>query len=492
MNSAHLLKLYWPLLVGNLLEWYEFGIYGKLEKQLQDNFFNGSAIATWLGFAVTFAARPLGGFFLGAVGDHFGRRASVNVSIVGMLIGTVGQGLLPTNVLGLPFLVALRVLQGLCTGGEIGAISTYVAETGPVRTLGFSVALIGLTCNVGFLLADGVVALVLAVLGKEAMMLWGWRIPFIVSLIPGLLAIWGRRQMSETAAFIEAKGRNEAKHALELRADVEQQQEQQEQNVAMANRRTSAILEVFMSYWIALLVGIAAMAAYAFLLYGGFIWIGSYLQKQGLGAEDALLVGMIARIIQIVFTVPVGWLADIYGIGLVTLGASCALMATGFPLFVNLALNPGSFTAAILSVGVGYGALGALTGSVFFAIVVELFPTSVRNIGVGVSYNIGFSIFGGLAPVAASASLGLSPYGPGILLSLAGFITAATILGGLVLQSWGVLCMAHLRPELYVASRSACCGGTPSQTKESPDGDQEPSAHQADAAHVLPSSSASH
>ena len=90
-------KVYWALLLGNILEWYEFAIYSFLEPYLEAQFFHGSAISTWLGFACTFAARPFGGIALGLLGDLFGRKVSTFLSICGMVIGTVGQGLNSVN-----------------------------------------------------------------------------------------------------------------------------------------------------------------------------------------------------------------------------------------------------------------------------------------------------------------------------------------------------------------------------------------------------------
>mmetsp|Transcript_37849 Transcript_37849/g.102449 ORF Transcript_37849/g.102449 Transcript_37849/m.102449 type:complete len:154 (-) Transcript_37849:1316-1777(-) len=133
---GHLFCVSWSLFLGNTIEWYEFAVYGYMEDKLQNNFFRGSAIATWLGFAVTFLARPLGGLILGYLGDTFGRRRAVNISIVAMLVGTCGQGMLPTYAsgsdalgdAGLILLFCLRVLQGLSAAGEISTIATYTSQ----------------------------------------------------------------------------------------------------------------------------------------------------------------------------------------------------------------------------------------------------------------------------------------------------------------------------------------------------------------------------
>ena len=158
---------YWPVLVGNSLEWFEFAVYGYLETYMERNFFQGSAIATWLGFCATFCARPLGGTLLGLLSDVLGRQRAVVASGLGMLLATCGQGLLPTprawgddslvGQAGLCLLLALRLLQGLCAGGEIGAVATYVAEVAAPRSMGRCSALISVSGNLGFLLARAAV-----------------------------------------------------------------------------------------------------------------------------------------------------------------------------------------------------------------------------------------------------------------------------------------------------------------------------------------------
>lgn len=156
-----MVTLCWPLLLGNVLEWYEFAIFGFVKPFISENFFQGSSQATWLVFATTFAARPFGGLLLGMLGDLCGRKVSTFASIFGMLIGTVGQGLLPSyrsgdvaGATGVALLTGLRILQGLSTGGETCGVSTYIVEVGPKSSLGLSSILISITGNLGFLLAQ--------------------------------------------------------------------------------------------------------------------------------------------------------------------------------------------------------------------------------------------------------------------------------------------------------------------------------------------------
>ena len=208
------LRIYWALLLGNILEWYEFAVFSFLEPHFQSNFFHGSAVSTWLGFAVTFVARPFGGVVLGLVGDIFGRKVSTFLSVFGMMVGTVGQGLLPTyhngevaGTIGLILLVFLRWMQGICTGGEIASVMTYITEVGSKRSLCRSMMLVGITGNIGFLLAQSA-TYGIGLLGEEKMKEWGWRIPFLAALVPGVIATAGRRCMPESQDFLDARARD--------------------------------------------------------------------------------------------------------------------------------------------------------------------------------------------------------------------------------------------------------------------------------------------
>lgn len=201
----HVVKTYWSLLLGNALEWYEFVLFSFLEPYFEENFFQGSAVVTWLGFAITFVARPFGGVVLGLVGDLFGRKVSTFLSIFGMLAATVLQGLLPSfqdgqvaGIIGLCFLVFLRLLQGISAGGEIASVSTYITEICDPRVLARVLVLIPVTATLGSFCAQLIVFSAEEILGDAAMMSWGWRVPFLLAILPGGVAAWGRRFIPES------------------------------------------------------------------------------------------------------------------------------------------------------------------------------------------------------------------------------------------------------------------------------------------------------
>ncbi|CAE7834592.1 proP, partial [Symbiodinium necroappetens] len=434
-DFAYLLRRYWSLFLGNVLEWYEFAVYGYLVLFLEDNFFQGSEVATWLGYAATFVARPLGGLVLGLIGDMCGRRTSLTVSIVGMVVGTVGQGLLPSRLssgqawgeFGTCMLFVLRIVQGLCTGGEISTVSTYIIEVGSKQTLARSMSLISVSIYIGFLLAQGAVWLVQDQLGPDAMRQWGWRLPFLVAIVPGAFTIAGRRCLHESEEF------------------------ERDRRVAIEEGHASASYAIrdVLHRGYAIVIAIGGMVSFAVFSYSGLVWTNTFLAKEGLPKDQRMMAGLTARVIQIVLAVPVGWLADVWGVGSVTFFAAAVQLFAAFPLFAWLQADPTNTSVAYAAYAVGFGTIGALGGSTFNMYVTELFPTRTRNLGVGVSYNIGICLVGGFGPVLCSALLKWSRYGPGGLMSLAGVVTCLTVVAGVRLHQSGRVCMAHVRTNPY-------------------------------------------
>jgi len=210
-----------------------------------------------------------------------------------------------------------------------------------------------------------------------------------------------------------------------------------------------SIREVFSSHGPCVLIGIFGTASIAILQYGGFVWMQSYLMKRGLPAGGQMLTDLCARGLMILLAVPVGWLADVWGVGWTVFVGSCSLAVAGLPLFHLLSMHATNLAVVLPVIGVCFAVLGALAGTVTFYFVTELFPTTVRGVAVGVSWNIGLSMFGGLAPVIAQASLEVSPAGPGFLISFGGIVTATTVAVGLWLKRRGIVQLAHVRPVPY-------------------------------------------
>ena len=424
-----------------------------MEHYMEKNFFRGSALATWLGFTATFAARPLGGMFLGILSDAFGRKLAVVVTVIGMLSATVGQGLLPTprrwgdqsamGHTGLVLLFILRLVQGLCTGGEIGAVSTYITEVAAPRSMGHCVAFISITANVGFMLARVAIWVFRTKLGEDEMLDWGWRWPFLVAIVPGLVSVFGRLFcLEESERFQAAHGQLKEMSDSEMEALY---------RVEDRKSTRKEITEFACAHFREVLIGTGAVISYAVFQYGGLVWVNSFLKKHGAPLDSLMLAGTCSRLLQIALALPVGWLADVYGTAALTLAGALVQTAAGLPLFMALSSDPTSATNLFVTYTVGYSLVASLQFTIFLYCA-ELFPTSVRNLGVGVSYNLGFGFFGGFAPLLCEESLSWATFGPGLILTLAGAVTTLTILTSVRCQQAGTVQLAHIRPVPYLGS----------------------------------------
>src|SRR5712664_4097491 len=203
--------------VGNVIEWYDFYIFGSLAAVLSVKFFEQSnpvaaLLSTIALFTAGFLIRPLGAFLFGWMGDRVGRKYTFLVTLSGMGLGTGAIGLIPTyESIGLTaafVLFGLRMIQGLCLGGEYGGAITYVAEHVPDEKRGYYTGWLQTSPTLGIVVSLAVIIGTRESVGPEAWNAWGWRIPFLLSLIMVAIAIYIRLRLQETPIFqaIKAKG----------------------------------------------------------------------------------------------------------------------------------------------------------------------------------------------------------------------------------------------------------------------------------------------
>src|SRR4030081_2329988 len=204
--------------VGNVIEWYDFYIFGSLAAILSVKFFvQSNSIAALLStialFTAGFLIRPLGAFLFGWMGDKVGRKYTFLVTLSGMGLGTGAIGLIPTyESIGLTaafLLFGLRMIQGLCLGGEYGGAITYVAEHAPDEKRGYYTGWLQTSPTLGIVLSLAVIVVTRESLGSEAFAAWGWRIPFVLSLLMVAIAIYIRLKLQETPIFQAIKARGQ-------------------------------------------------------------------------------------------------------------------------------------------------------------------------------------------------------------------------------------------------------------------------------------------
>ena len=391
-------------------------------------------------------------------------QVSTFLSIFGMLCGTVLQGVLPTyqhgqiaGTIGVFLLVLLRLVQGISAGGEIASVSTYITEIGHPRVLASTLVLIPVTSNLGYFCAQLMSFSLTEILGDDKMVAWGWRVPFLLALLPGALAALGRRCIPESGHFLEAQAAQPATST--------------EKTESAGRKALTKTRDLLASYGPQVLVGLGSVASVSVVLYGGMTWGLVSLKKKGLESSFCILAGCGANSL-IVFLAPVvGCVTDWCGAAWIQLYTSLVMFVMGMPLMMvieRLVIVESPWSAVVLY-SLGYGILHAFL-MMHFLQVVELFPVEVRNAGVGLSYNVGVCLFGGFAPVLFEA-VSFTSWLPGLLLSLGGLVTVITTLISLQLQSLGKLQLTHLRHEPYFR----CCGRErfawpqePSKTKGNP------------------------
>src|SRR5215468_9743767 len=203
-------KALWAAAIGNLLEWYDFGVYAYLASLIAAKFFpssdpTASLLASFAAFGVGFLARPLGGIVIGRLGDIKGRKTALVLTIFLMAFGTVGLGLLPTYQsigVGAPILlVIMRLVQGLAAGGEWGTSTAFMVEWAPQGRRGLFGSFQQVSTAGGTLLGSGVAAIMTSSLSPDAMLDWGWRVPFLLGAVLLVVGAYMRRNVEETPSY---------------------------------------------------------------------------------------------------------------------------------------------------------------------------------------------------------------------------------------------------------------------------------------------------
>jgi MHS family proline/betaine transporter-like MFS transporter len=376
--------------IGNILEWYDFAIYGYFAPSLGRTFFpREDAVAQVLAafgvFAIGYLMRPLGGALTGYIGDRYGRRIALIFSITAMAIPTFLVGLLPgfqtLGILAPLLLTMLRTIQGLSVGGEWTTSFIFLIEHAPPDRRGLVSAIASCGAVLGILAGSAMGAIMASALSPEALDSWGWRVPFLLGLVVGV------------AGYLLRRGVGEAPMAGKVRP-------------------RSPLVEAFRHHGrlIARLAGVAAFCAVGFYLM--FLYIVSWLQfVDGVAPARALTINTASMAAMIPLELAAGWLSDRLGRRRVLLAAIALAFVGAVPLFWLM------HHAQPLPILVGQLGFVVTIGTVLAvqpALMVEATPADVRCTTVALGYNISLGVLGGLSPLAASwlverTGLDLSP-----------------------------------------------------------------------------------
>ena len=394
--------------IGNVLEYYDFGIYGFLAATLGRKFFPGtdptaSLLATFAAFGIAFLARPLGAVVLGRMGDVRGRKSTLVLTVVLMAIGTAGIGLIPDHAaigVAAPILLVLcRLLQGLSAGGEWGNATAFIVEWSPEGRRGFFGSFSQASVVGGLLLSSAVAALLNSTFTAEQIDAWAWRIPFLLGILLLPIGLWLRRGIGETPRF-EAEQHGETSGLADLGSPV-----------GLMARAFGFTILWTVSYYIML------------------TYLPTFTQRYaGLSATESLwsnTIGLVVLVLAIPF---MGALSDRVGRKPLLLFCCTAFVLLAYPGFRLMTASPGMGT--ILPIQIAFDLVIAAFAGAGPAAIVELFPTRSRTTLMSIGYSLAVAIFGGFAPFIATWLIGATgtPLAPTFYLIAAGLVSALTIL----------------------------------------------------------------
>jgi MFS family permease len=369
---------------GGALEFYDFIIFIVFAKIISALFFpaqdpTASLMLTFGVFALGYVVRPLGGFLFGHFGDRLGRKKTFVASILLMAIPTFLMGLLPTyETLGITasiLLIILRLLQGLSVSGELPGAIIFVAESVPDQHRGAACGVIFFAINSGLLLGSLLGSFLMSTLSQEALMDWGWRIPFLLGGLLGVVSYYLRKKLRETPLF-------------------------QEINQQQSKEKVPALI-LFQQYPKQLLKGIGVTVLGATLFTVCFLYLPTYIATQfQFPLKSLFTVNSIAIFIFSIQAVLMAWLSDRVGRKTIMRIGAIGFIVLSYPLF--MLFQQGNF-ALVIATMIIFALMGGCISGTFPCQLVEMFPTRVRYTGFGVAYNITYAIFGGLTPLIVTA-----------------------------------------------------------------------------------------
>ncbi|MFC3995266.1 MFS transporter [Nocardiopsis sediminis] len=390
-GSPHPARAAIAAFVGTTIEWFDFYVYATAAALVFGQLFFPAGtdpliglMASFATFSVGFFARPLGGILFGHFGDRLGRKSALVTTLLMMGVATFAVGLLPTyeqaGFLAPLLLVVLRFVQGIAVGGEWGGAVLMAVEHAPEERKTFYGSFAQLGNPAGALLASGAFSIITALPG-DVLHTWGWRAPFLASIVLVLVGLTIRLKVEESPVFSAV---------------------QAEAGTAAAAPAEMPLREAVRTSWRTLLLGLGSLP----VAVGGYYIVTTFLQAYAtteVGVTEQVILNAlaVAAAVELVATVGVSWLGDRIGTKRVVIGGLLAVAVLAVPQFLAM----GGGTAMIfLSLAVMRVAMAATYGPIA-RILSQMFPPKVRYTSVSLSYQVAGAIFGGLSPIACTALL---------------------------------------------------------------------------------------
>jgi MFS family permease len=377
---------------GNVIEWYDFYIFGSLATILSVKFFEKShpvaaLLSTIALFTAGFLVRPLGAFVFGWLGDRVGRKYTFLMTLTGMALGTGAIGLIPTfEQIGLAaaiILFCLRMIQGLCLGGSYGGAITYVAENVSDERRGYYTGWLQTSPTLGIVLSLLVIIAVRTYFGEAVFNDWAWRLPFLFSFLLVFITLYMRLSFEESPVYAEIKAKGQTS----------------------TNPWREAFLSANFKF---VVIATIIVLGEGVVWYSSQFWALYFLQQ--VAKVDTLTTAYIVGAGLIIGTptlILFGWLSDIIGRKPVILGGFLLAAVTYYPLYVWLGsvTQPGhiNYPIAVLIIAILVAYVGMVYGPIG-AFLAEYFPARIRYTAVSMPYMIGNGWGGGLVPFITTAA----------------------------------------------------------------------------------------
>ncbi|AEM40648.1 MFS transporter [Ketogulonicigenium vulgare] len=375
----------WGSAIGSTIEWYDYFLYGTMSAIVFGNLFFPSSdpvvsqLLALTSFALAFVIRPFGGVIFAHIGDRIGRKKTLVFTLGLMGFSTVAMGLLPTyetiGIMAPILLTLLRLLQGVALGGEWGGGVLLAVEYSPRKKRGFFGAVPQTGAVIGLALGNLITAFLSSIFSDEAFLAWGWRIPFILSIVLVFVGMYIRNRIDETPSFRRVLEQNKAKR------------------VPVVETFRTHSKEVFIA------IGTKAVETSTFFLYATFTI--QYLVGLGYSRVSVLNIVLLAAVLAFPMMLYFGKLSDKIGRKKVFVGGTIAIMVWILPYF--WLLNQGSIWLIALALLVGMSIIWATYGAMIGTVLAEAFPADIRYTGMSLGYQLGAALVGGPMPLIATA-----------------------------------------------------------------------------------------
>ncbi|NKQ54302.1 MHS family MFS transporter [Amycolatopsis sp. K13G38] len=399
--------------LGSLIEYFDFAIYGFVAVYIAGHFFPNDrpavgVLATMGAFTIGYVVRPIGGWFFGRMGDRRGRSKALVVTVVAMGVCTTAIGLLPSyatiGILAPIALLALRIVQGFCAGGEAAGAASYAAESAPPGRRGLYTSLTPMGTTGGYAVAAIVVGVVTMTLSSAQMQSWGWRIPFLVVAPITLVCAFFRLKLEDSPEFLEMASRQVAKSPLKQVVSQHPVRVLQAALLTFATFGTSTLVLTYFPTF--------------------------FIKTRGINANSFYWMMAVVIFLALLLFPFIGSLSDRFGRKRVMLAGYCGLVVLAYPLFWSFE-NARSLVVIGL-VFLVYYLVNGTTIAAAFLVTVELMPRAVRYTGAALGINLGLIAVGFGPTVAADLVSHLGSITPIALWpAICGVVGAATLLLGM-------------------------------------------------------------